>query len=73
MDRHGNEIAPLFEGQWQDAKRRFEKAYLLKVIQAAGGNISAAARLAGMERTNFREKLNAYGIFAKDTKTMEPA
>jgi two-component system response regulator AtoC len=72
IDRHDSQIAPFFEGQWHDAKRRFEKAYLLKVIQAAEGNISAAARIAGMERTNLKEKLSAYGIFAKETKNMEP-
>jgi DNA-binding NtrC family response regulator len=54
----------LFEGEWNEAKRRFEKAYIQKMIREAGGNVSQAARAAGMERGNFRAKMNAHGISA---------
>jgi two-component system, NtrC family, response regulator AtoC len=52
----------LFEGSWNEAKRRFEKAYFQRAIREGGGNVSLAARMSGMERTNFRAKLNVHGI-----------
>jgi DNA-binding NtrC family response regulator len=66
-DRHGGTVdGELFEGDWQEAKRRFERAYIRKAISNAGGNISQAARSAGMDRGNFRDKMNLYGISAED-------
>ncbi|MGZ5444858.1 MAG: sigma-54-dependent transcriptional regulator [Thermoanaerobaculia bacterium] len=71
-DRHDDTAgAQLLEGDWQEAKRRFEKAYLWKAILAAGGNISLAARTIGMERGNFRDKMNAYGISPRDIRSTE--
>lgn len=61
------------EGNWQEAKRRFERAYLRQVIAAAGGNISLAARNAGMDRGNFRDKMNQYGLSAESTVSTEPS
>jgi DNA-binding NtrC family response regulator len=61
----------LFEGVWQEAKRRFERAYIRKVINDAGGNISQAARIAGMDRGNFRDKMNTYGITSDDVAQTE--
>ena len=52
----------LFEGEWKAAKLRFEAAYVGKTLQASGGNISEAARLAGIDRRNFRHKIQAHGI-----------
>lgn len=43
---------------YAEARRRnvadFERAYIKAVLVAAGGNISRAARLAGLDRSNFR-------------------
>jgi len=43
---------------YADARRRsvadFERAYVKAVLAAAGGNISQAARVAGLDRSNFR-------------------
>jgi len=66
-DRHEqNGEASFFDGDWQEAKRRFERAYVRAAIARAGGNISQAARQAGMDRGNFRDKMNQYGITAED-------
>jgi DNA-binding NtrC family response regulator len=55
-----------------DAKRRasaaFEKRYLLKVMEKAKGSVSEAARLAGLDRTNFRRLLQRHGIDAATFK-----
>jgi DNA-binding NtrC family response regulator len=51
-----------FTSAWQEAKTEFERAYLVHRLRESGGNISEAARAAGMDRRNFRDKLQAYGI-----------
>jgi len=49
-----------------EAKRRasaaFEKRYLIKVMEKSKGSVSEAARLAGLDRTNFRRLLQRHGI-----------
>ena len=49
-----------------EAKRRasaaFEKRYLVRVMEQAKGSVSEAARLAGLDRTNFRRLLQRHGI-----------
>jgi two-component system response regulator AtoC len=57
---------PYFTNEWQEAKAEFERAYLVHRLRESGGNISEAARAAGMDRRNFRDKLLAYGITAEN-------
>ncbi len=49
-----------------EAKRRvsaaFERDYLQQVMQRAQGSIAEAARLAGIDRTNFRRLLQRHNI-----------
>jgi DNA-binding NtrC family response regulator len=45
-----------------DAIERFERAYLGGLLQAAGHNVAAAARRAGLDRKNLWLKLKRYGI-----------
>lgn len=49
-----------------EAKRRsaaeFERCYLSSVLARANGSVSGAARLAGLDRTNFRRELHRYGF-----------
>jgi two-component system response regulator HydG len=56
-----NELTGLTE-----AKRRagaaFEKRYLSRVMEKSHGSVSEAARLAGLDRTNFRRLLQRHGI-----------
>jgi two-component system, NtrC family, response regulator HydG len=55
-----------------EAKRRagsaFEKRYLIRVMEKAKGSVSEAARLAGLDRTNFRRLLQRHGIDASTFK-----
>jgi transcriptional regulator of acetoin/glycerol metabolism len=39
------------------AKKRFAKAYCEALLRACGGNVSRAARIARMDRSNFRREL----------------
>nr|HEX4313957.1 sigma-54 dependent transcriptional regulator [Kofleriaceae bacterium] len=52
--------------QLTEAKRRasaqFEKAYLHEVMARAKGSVSEAARLSGLDRTNFRRLLQRHAI-----------
>jgi DNA-binding NtrC family response regulator len=41
---------------------RMEKAFLLKALSTAGGNISTAAKAVGMQRPNFSTMLKRHGI-----------
>ena len=65
MDDEEGEAAPatiaseeLFEMPYADAKDHavdaFDQAYVDRLMKRAGGNVSEAARLAGMDRSNFR-------------------
>lgn len=49
-----------------DAKRlaaaEFERSYLVRVMERAGGNVSEGARLSGLDRTNFRRLLQRHGL-----------
>jgi two-component system response regulator HydG len=63
-----DQLPPLTE-----AKRRasavFEKNYLTLAMERARGSISEAARLAGLDRTNFRRLLQRHGIDATAFKS----
>jgi len=50
-------IVPLTE-----AKRRFERDYLLKLLQLTSGNVSQAARLANRNRTEFYKLLHRHHL-----------
>jgi DNA-binding NtrC family response regulator len=55
-----------------DAKRRasaeFEKNYLTIAMKRSGGVVSEAARLSGLDRTNFRRLLQRHGIDPNEYK-----
>jgi len=52
----------LSEFAFKDAKDKFEEQYIREVLKKAKGNISQAAKLSGMDRTNFKQKMVKYGI-----------
>jgi len=54
-------VLPLSEAKRQ-VNATFERAYLLKVLERARGSISAAARLAGIDRTNLRRLMKRHAI-----------
>ena len=57
-DRPGLDIGPLLP--YSEAKEEFEKSYLNRLLEAAGGNIAEAARLAGRYRADIYRLLSKY-------------
>lgn len=45
-----------------EARRRFEALTIAACLAEAGGNVSQAARLLGIDRTNLHKKIQAYGL-----------
>ena len=53
-----------------EARRRFELDYLLRVMKISEGNVSRAAKLAGRNRTEFYKLLNRHHIMPEKFKNM---
>lgn len=47
---------------YRDAREGFERTYFTNLLQAAGGNVSEAARLSGIARQNFHAHIKQLGI-----------
>jgi two-component system response regulator HydG len=54
------------------ALRNFEKRYVDALMRACDSNISAAARKAGMDRSNFKRVLRKYRSDVEDDVDDEP-
>lgn len=46
----------------REAQRQFETRYVGDLLARTGGNVAAAARLAGISRPNFHKKLRSLGV-----------
>ncbi|HEY4221945.1 MAG TPA: sigma-54 dependent transcriptional regulator [Myxococcota bacterium] len=68
LDDDAREILPYMAAK-KVAVSAFEKSYLTAVLQAHGGNLSAAARASGMDRTNFRRLAREYGVDVESTRS----
>jgi two-component system response regulator HydG len=53
-------LATSYANAKEQALRRFEKSYVDALMRACDNNISAAARKAGMDRSNFKRVLRKY-------------
>ena len=49
-------------GNFNEAKRLFEQAYVTAVLKETAGNVTQAARLSGKERKDFYDLLHRTGI-----------
>jgi len=50
----------------QEVRQEAERRYILKKLEETGGNITRAAELLGLERSNLYKKMRALGILARD-------
>ncbi|MDK9704764.1 MAG: sigma-54 dependent transcriptional regulator [Sulfuritalea sp.] len=48
--------------RYQEARAEFEQEYFRRLLVAAGGNVSEAARLSGIPRQNFYVRMKRWGI-----------
>ena len=46
----------------REARARFEKQFILRVLSENGGNVSKTALSIGVERSHLHKKIKAYGI-----------
>jgi len=58
----GGDLDLDFRSAKQRVVERFEREYLARCLREAGGNISQAARAAGIDYKNFYTKMQQYGI-----------
>jgi two-component system, NtrC family, response regulator GlrR len=56
----------------REARDAFERDYLIEALRRSGGNVSAAARMAGRNRTDFYELLRRHGLSAASFKDATP-
>ena len=49
-------------GGFKWAKHQFEEAYIREVLDMTKGNITAAARVARLDRKHFYDKMSKFGI-----------
>ena len=65
-------LADLARLPYTEAKRRllalFDETYTAEVLRGTGGNMSEAARRAGLDRSNFRRLLKRHASPARDRK-----
>ena len=54
--------ASLLELPLREARQRFERSYVENLLRRCGGNVSEAARRAGMGRASLHDKINKLGI-----------
>jgi len=47
---------------FDDARREFEREYLIRLLQTTGGNVAHAARVAQRNRTEFYKLLARHGL-----------
>jgi two-component system nitrogen regulation response regulator NtrX len=59
-------------GSLREGREHFERQFILKRLQEAGGNVVRAAELLGLERSNLYRKMRAYGIRGPETGTGPP-
>jgi DNA-binding NtrC family response regulator len=60
VDEHG-ELLP-YKDQRAAVVREFERGYLTQLLAQAGGNVSAAARIAKMDRSHLIDLLHRHGL-----------
>ncbi len=52
-------------GGWVEFRREFERSCIESCLDRTGGNVSQAARLLGIERSNLHKKMQAYDLEAR--------
>lgn len=64
--RGGAERTPGRYGSLHDVREAAERDYILRMLEEAGGNVSRAAELLDLERSNLYRKMKALGIAPRE-------
>jgi two-component system nitrogen regulation response regulator NtrX len=62
----GSDRAAERYGSLQDVREAAERDYILRKLEEAGGNVSRAAELLGLERSNLYRKMKTLGIAPRE-------
>jgi two-component system nitrogen regulation response regulator NtrX len=62
----GRSQQPRFE-TLEDARKAYEREYVLKTLEGLGGNMTRAAESLGLERSHLYRKMKALGISPKES------
>jgi DNA-binding NtrC family response regulator len=70
VQRTGGTAMPrnIYEGTFDRAKERFEQDYISFALQKCSGNMAAAARMAGMDRSQFFRMVKRHSLLPKHFK-----
>ena len=61
-DGYPDSVAPTKALAYPDARAEFEREYLRRLLETAGGNVSEAARLSGIPRQNLYVRMKRWGF-----------
>jgi DNA-binding NtrC family response regulator len=66
---HGlTQVRDVYEGPFEEAKRRFEQEYVAAALTKCSGNMAAAARVAGMDRSQFFRMVRRLNLLPQQFK-----
>jgi len=76
-DKHNDSSKYDFPTTWDEFKKykqqvkdevviRIEEQFLIDALKSTGGNVSKAAKITGMQRTNFHSLLKKYNLNSRD-------
>ncbi len=65
-------VQPIEALGYAEAKRRFERNYLIQLLKLTAGNVSDAARLAERNRTEFYRLLQRHGLTPEHFRSVGP-
>jgi two-component system nitrogen regulation response regulator NtrX len=51
----------------EEARKAYEREYVLKTLEGTGGNVTRAAAALGLERSHLYRKMKALGISLKES------
>jgi DNA-binding NtrC family response regulator len=57
-----NEFSEIFKLPWREAKQLLEKRYIENKLEKTNGNISEAARISGIDRSDLHKKIEKMGL-----------
>ena len=60
---HGNGVVPSLA--YQHARAEFEREYMQRLVESAGGNMSEAARTSGIPRQNLYVRMKRWGVITQ--------